>query len=341
MSNKKLFIITIFSILILTALSMGYYGLYAPNTKVEDEGIIFIKKGDSVQDIANLLKTKKYISDTWTFKMISDLKKYSKNIKPGRYKIKNAISFSKLVNKLRIGEQEPVDFTFNNIRTIKELSVIAYKKLNVDSTAILELSQDSSYLKSINFTRETLPVIFIPNTYKIYWNVSAKKFYSLMIREYHKFWNEKRLELCENIGLTPVEIITVASIVEEESNKLDEFSKIAGVYINRIKRNWPLEADPTLKFIIKDFTVKRILNKYKKIDSPYNTYKYSQIPPGPIRITSIQAIKSVLFFEHHNYFFFCAKDDFSGYHSFSNNLRQHNIYARKYRQALNKARIYK
>lgn len=341
MSNRTLFVITIFLILILTSLSMGYYGLYAPNTKVEDEGIIFIQKGDSIQDIANLLKTKKYISDTWTFKMISNLKKYSQNIKPGRYKIENAISFNKLVNKLRIGEQEPVDFTFNNIRSIKELSVIAYNKLNIDSNNIVKLSKDSAFLKSINFTKESLPVIFIPNTYKIYWNISARKFYSIMLREYHKFWNDKRLKLCKEIGLSPIEITTVASIVEEESNKLDEYNRIAGVYINRIKRNWALEADPTLKFIIKDFTVKRILNKYKKIDSPYNTYKYASIPPGPIRITSIQAIESVLHFEAHNYFFFCAKEDFSGYHNFSTTLRQHNIYALKYRRALNNEKIYR
>ena len=183
--------------------------------------------------------------------------------------------------------------------------------------------------------------MFIPNTYEFFWNTGPEEFTDRMKVEYDKFWQGERDRHAKKLGMTRSEVVTLASIVDEETLFDEENSRVAGVYINRIEKGIPLQADPTLKFALGDFTRQRILNDDKKIDSPYNTYKYRGLPPGPISIPSISAIESVLNYEKHNYIFFCAKADFSGYHAFARTLAQHNRNARAYQDALNKARIYR
>jgi UPF0755 protein len=183
--------------------------------------------------------------------------------------------------------------------------------------------------------------LFIPNTYEFYWNTSADKFIERMYVEYKHFWSKSRLNKAQKIKLTPEQVIILASIVEEETIKDDEKPTVAGVYLNRLHKNIRLQADPTVRFAVGDFEIKRILNKHLKIDSPYNTYKYAGLPPGPICIPTISSIDAVLNYKKHDYLYFCAKDDFSGYHAFAKTLKQHNINATKYRKALNKNRIYK
>ena len=196
-------------------------------------------------------------------------------------------------------------------------------------------------MQSDGFKRENIISVFIPDTYEFYWNTSPEKLYTRMLREYKKFWNSDRIGKSENIDLSPLEVSVLASIIDEEASKQDEKPRIAGVYLNRLKRGIPLQADPTIKFAINNFTVNRILYKHLEVDSPYNTYKHAGLPPGPIGCPSVEGIEAVLNAEKHDYIFFAAKADFSGYHNFSRTLSEHNRYANQYQKELNKRRIYR
>ena len=190
------------------------------------------------------------------------------------------------------------------------------------------------------FVRETFPAMFIPNTYEFYWNTSAERFIQRMNGEYKIFWSDDRIAKAENLKLKPVEVSVLASIIELESMHNDENQTIAGVFINRLKKGMPLQSDPTIIFAWQDFSIRRVLNKHREIKSPYNTYRNRGLPPGPICIPSISSIDAVLNYEKHNYLYFCAKDDFSGYHNFAGTLSEHNRNARLYQHALNKRRIF-
>lgn len=213
------------------------------------------------------------------------------------------------------------------------------KQIEADSASIAKLLHDKDYVGKLGFNERTLPAMFLPDTYEFYWNTDAESFISRMLQEYNKFWNEDRKKAAKDKGLSPVEVSILASIVDKETNKTDEMPRIAGVYINRLHSNWLLQADPTLIFAIGDFSIKRVLNVHKEIESPYNTYKYIGLPPGPICIPSVAAVKAVLNAENHNYFYFCAKEDFSGYHNFAKTLTEHNHNAVKYQNALNQRGI--
>ena len=206
---------------------------------------------------------------------------------------------------------------------------------------LLCLLNDSVYCDSLGFTPETINALFIPNTYEIYWNISADKFIRRMKREYDAFWTPERLKKAEEIGLTPVEASILASIVEEETAASDEYPIVAGLYINRLHAGIPLQADPTVKFAVGDFSLQRILFEHLEIDSPYNTYINTGLPPGPIRIPSKKGIDSVLNYTKHNYIYMCAKEDFSGTHNFASNYADHMANARKYWKALNERKIFK
>ena len=240
---------------------------------------------------------------------------------------------------LRSGIQEPVQLVFNNIRTPEKLAGMIAGQIEADSLEILSLFSNTVLMEKHQFSRETIMGVFIPNTYEIYWNTSGEEFLDRMVREYRIFWNEKRLARARRIELEPMEVMTLASIVDEETFMKEEEVRIAGVYINRLNRHIRLHADPTVKFAAGDMNITRVLNKHLKIDSPYNTYRHGGLPPGPIVIPSISAIDAVLNYERHNYLYFCAKEDFSGYHNFAKTLAQHNKNARSYQNALNRRKI--
>ena len=246
-----------------------------------------------------------------------------------------------LINHLRSGNQQPVKLIFNNIRDIEQLSKRVSEQIEIDSASIINFLKDSSSISELGFDKHSISTLFIPNTYEIFWDVSVQKFMNRMLREYENFWNSERKASAERLGMSISEVVILASILDKETQKNDEKPIIAGVYINRLKRRWLLQADPTLIYAIGDFNIKRVLNVHKKIDSPYNTYKYQGLPPGPICIPSISSIDAVLNYTEHNYLYFCAKDDLSGYHEFARNIRQHNQNAEKYRKALDKLRIWK
>lgn len=318
----------------------GYYFVFYPNTRVADDGIIYVKRGATVDSVFDVLQSRGYIKNIYTLRKVADMKKYSLGLKNGRYKIPDGLNNNQLINFLRSGKQEAVKFTFNNIRTMDDFASGVSAQLDITPDEIVALADSNGFVHELGFTKENFIGMFIPNTYEIYWNIPARDFIGKMNREYKKFWNEERREKAEEASLSPMDVTILASIIEEETVQADEYPVIAGVYINRLHQNIPLSACPTLKFAWGDFTLKRILNKHLEIDSPYNTYKYTGLPPGPVRMPSVNVIDAVLNYQKHDYLFFCAKSDFSGRHNFSKTLRQHNEYAKQYHAELNKRKIY-
>ena len=264
-----------------------------------------------------------------------------KNIKPGKYKITKGLSNIELVRLLRSGKQEPIKLTFQNIRLKTDFAGYIGKNFEIDSSAFLNMLDSIDLVRQYGFDEETIFCMFIPNTYELYWNTSKEKFFERMQKEYVKFWHTERLAQAKAIGLSPVQVSILASIVDQEALLNREMVRIAGVYMNRLNRGIKLEADPTVIFANGDFTVKRVLYNLLQKDSPYNTYKYIGLPPGPICMPSVAAIDAVLHFEKHNYIYFCAKEDFSGLHNFASNVTEHQMNARKFQQALNNRGIKK
>jgi len=340
---SRFFLYALF-ILIIAALIVAYQ-LYKvilkPNTWVKDDQAtsVYIPTGSSYEDLKTILYEKGIVINRNNFEWLAKKKNLPKNIHPGRYMVKDGMSNDELINLLRSGEQTPVKIIFNNIRTKEEFTNKIAAQIEPDSADIIRIINDSSYIKIFGFTPETILTLFIPNTYEVYWNITAKDFIDRMYTEYNKFWNTKRRQKAEQVGLEPVEVSILASIVEKETSKDDEKPTIAGVYFNRMKYNWRLQADPTVVYAWGDFNIKRVLNLHKRIDSPYNTYVYYGLPPGPICIPSIASIDAVLNREDNSYLFFCAKDDFSGYHVFANTHAQHIVNANKYRKALDERNI--
>lgn len=343
--NKVIKRISIISTVLVALLALlggsGYYYTFYPNTTVSDNGILYIQDSNSIFQVSQEMRRRGYIKNPNTLRGVARLKKYTSPVKPGRYRIREGMSNNELINMFRAGIQAPVQFTFNNIRTLDEFAEVSSEQLAISKDSLLELLHDPDVIADLGFDSTNIIAMFIPNTYEIYWKISANDLLQRMKKEYNRFWNESRIAKATEMGLSPEEVVTLASIIEEETTKVEEYPIIAGVYINRIKQGMKLDACPTLKFALGDFTIGRILDRYLKIDSPYNTYMYAGLPPGPIRITSIKVIDSVLNFQRHDYLFFCAKSDFSGYHNFSKTLRQHNIYANEYHRELNKRKIWK
>lgn len=345
--TKKRIGLTIFTVLVILfifALAFGYW-LYrmalSPNVKTADgkDAVVFIHTGSDYEQARTALIEAGLLINTKSFEWVAKRKDYPTHVKPGRYVIVNGTNNNRLVNMLRGGLQSPVMVTFNNIRNVNQLSGRISKQIEADSASITTLLHNKEYIKAIGFNTFTIPALFIPDSYEFYWDTDAQEFVQRMQQEYDRFWNKERLDKAKKIGLSPVEVSTLASIVCKETNKGDEMPRIAGVYLNRLRNNWPLQADPTLVFALNDFSLKRVLNVHKEVESPFNTYKHTGLPPGPICIPSLVAINSVLDAEKHNYFYFCAKDDLSGYHNFAKTLAEHNQNAAKYQRELNKRGI--
>jgi len=319
-----------------------YSRVFVSNVNLTSEHVIFyIPTGTGYEEVVNSLEEQHIIGDRRSFSWVARKKLYDTAVKPGRYKISNGISNNELINLLRSGNQDPVMVVFHNIRTLNELSGRVSGYLEADSVDFLEYFTDDALPARYGLTRQTFTTLFIPNTYEFFWTTTPEEFTERMDREYKDFWEGKRDKQAVEMGMTRAEVVTLASIVDEETLFDEENPTVAGLYINRLKRGIPLQADPTLKYALGDFSVQRILNGDKNIDSPYNTYKYKGLPPGPISIPSVSAIDGVLNFEKNKYIYMCARADFSGYHAFASTLAQHNANARAYQQALNRNKIYR
>ncbi|MBK5202406.1 MAG: endolytic transglycosylase MltG [Prolixibacteraceae bacterium] len=338
--NKIIFFIIAIG-LIITGLKAYQYYQFAFSPNVKKSGNIIIPNNATYQQVLDSLQKKEIIINEKAFKWVAKKKNYPLNIKTGNYEFKSGMNNNHIVNMLKAGLQKPVSVIINNLRTIEQLAGIVSHYIAPDSVTLLQSLRDTTLIKKLGYNKFTFPVIFIPNTYQVYWTTTPEKFILRMKREYNNFWNEKRKGEAELLGLSPVEVITLASIIQEETNKKKEKPIVAGLYLNRLKKGIPLQSDPTVKFALEDSSVRRILKKYLKIDSPYNTYKYAGLPPGPINFPEISSIESVLHPDSNNYIYMCAKEDFSGYHNFTNNLRTHMNNARKYQRALTKMKIMK
>lgn len=293
---------------------------------------LYIPTNSDYQYVKNEISSLNVLKSKRAFNWLAKRLHYDENVHPGRYVLVDGMTNQQLINMLRMGYQTPVKVVFNNMRNVEQLAGRISEQIEADSLSIIN---------EINSKDDVDATTFIPNTYEFYWNTGAEDFVAKMVAEHNRFWNENRLHKADVLKLTPRQISILASIIDKETVKTSEMPRIAGVYINRLLKRWPLQADPTLVFALGDYNIRRVLDIHKNIDSPYNTYKYAGLPPGPICIPSIAAIDAVLNAEKHNYFYFCAKDDLSGYHVFARNITEHNKNAEKYRRALNKNKIYK
>ncbi len=299
-----------------------------------------IGSNDTYKTVANRLYDDHVVNDLVSFSFIAKVLGYQDNVKPGLYTVAPKMTNLELIRVLRSGKQSPIRVTFNNVRTKEDLAEKITANMEISEEQFLHLIQDSVYIRKYNFNEETIMSMFVPNTYELWWNTSAEALFDRMYKEYESFWTDERKQKASTMGLNQTEVSTLASIVQAESQKADERPTIAGVYLNRLKLGMPLQADPTLVFALGDFELKRVLNVHKETDSPYNTYMYAGLPPGPINLPDINSLDAVLNAKDHNYLYFCAKEDFSGYHSFASSLAQHNANARRYQAALNAAKIY-
>jgi UPF0755 protein len=342
MNKKRIYIILIVCLVLMLGTATNFsLKLFRSNTNKQfDQGYLYIPTGSNLDDVVAIIKAQQILNNTESFKWVASKMNF-KNIKPGKYKITKGLSNIELVRLLRSGKQEPIKLTFQNIRLKTDFAGYIGKNFEIDSSAFLNMLDSIDLVRQYGFDEETIFCMFIPNTYELYWNTSKEKFFERMQKEYVKFWHTERLAQAKAIGLSPVQVSILAPIVDQEALLNREMVRIAGVYMNRLNRGIKLEADPTVIFANGDFTVKRVLYKLLQKDSPYNTYKYIGLPPGPICMPSVAAIDAVLHFEKHNYIYFCAKEDFSGLHNFASNVTEHQMNARKFQQALNNRGIKK
>ena len=322
-------------IVLLAALGIGYYYLLSPLSQEEENWFLYIDRDDNVDSVYTKLSAIAKPHAMTGFKTVADFKGYGDNVKRGRYAVKPGVSAWALYNILNRGEQTPLNVPISSVRTLDRLAGAVSKKLELDSLDLLKAITDPATCRKYGYTPETMPSMFIPDSYNMYWTVSVEEFLDRMKKECEKFWTEERLQKAKQVGLTPVEVSTLASIVTEETRATQEKPTVAGLYINRLKKGMLLQSDPTVKFAMHDFTIRRILNRMLSTDDPYNTYKYKGLPPGPIRIPLKEDLDAVLNYEHHDYLYMCAKEDFSGTHNYARNEAEHMANARRYHQALN------
>lgn len=320
-----------------------YSSIFSPNTAFNNESaFVFVPTGSSFNEVKNQLEP--LLVDIESFESVANKKGYSTNIKAGKYAIKKGMNNNDIVNTLR-SQNIPVKVSFNNQESVANLAGRIASQIEADSLSLLNAFNDQSFLEANSFNDDTKLSLYIPNSYEFFWNTSAEGFRDRMLEEYNKFWNNNRLEKANNINLSKEEVIALASIVQKETAKVDERPRVAGVYLNRLKKNILLQADPTVIYAIKkgtgkyDTIIKRVLKKDLEYNSPYNTYKYAGVPPGPIAMPDITSIDAVLNSETHEYYYFVADLKNFGYHKFAKTLRQHNLNAQEYHRWLNAQNI--
>jgi UPF0755 protein len=334
---KKLAAYLIFSMLLITFIFYGYQIIYTPNILIEKQDKLFvIKAGDDYRKVQERLVDQGIVNDMVSFSFLARLMNFDDEIHPGRYYLKANMTNIQAIRALKMGRHEAVKVTFTYIRLRDELGEKITKNIGVTSKEFQEALDNfiDSPQNTEKFTSKTILCMFIPNTYEIYYNISPEDFILRMHQEYGRFWNDARKQKALETGLTPIQVSILASIVQAENSKPSEAPRIAGLYINRLKAGIPLQADPTLVYASGDFSLKRVLNVHKQIESPYNTYKYAGLPPGPINVPQIPMIDAVLNYEKHTYLYMCAKEDFSGFHNFASTLEEQNRNAHKYQHAL-------
>lgn len=344
--KKILWAIALIGLVAAAIFAYYVYGtMLSPNTKfANNEAYIYVSAGANYEDVREQLIP--LLEDMDAFDALADRKKYSTNLKAGRFVIKKGMSNNDIINSIR-SNNLPIQLSFNNQESLEKLAGRISVQIDADSTTLIDAMRDKTFLTNNGFTEATALGMYIPNSYEFFWNTSAEGFRERMLKEYNRFWNTNREAKAKAIGLTRDQVMTLASIVHEESKQASEQPRIAGVYMNRIRIGMPLQADPTLKFAAyklpeyKNTVIKRVLNKHKDIDSPYNTYKNTGLPPGLIAMPDISAINAVLNYEKHKYLYFAANAQKLGFHKFAKTLTQHNVNARAYQRYLSSQGINK
>lgn len=321
-----------------------YSAMFKPNTAFNnEEAYIFIPSNANFSQVKDQLEP--LLLDMGKFEALAKRKQYTTSIKPGRYAIKKGMSNNDIINSIRINNL-PIQIAFNNQESLQALAGRISTQIEADSLQLIEAMTDEDFLKKNGFSGATALGMYLPNSYEFFWNTSGEQFRDRMLKEYQRFWTESRQAKAKQLNMSINDVMTLASIVYEESKMADEQPRVAGVYVNRLKLGMPLQADPTLKFAAyqlpeyQNTVIKRVLNKHKEIDSPYNTYMYAGLPPGLITMPDISAIDAVLNYEKHNYLYFAADAKNVGYHKFAKNLSQHNANAREYQRYLSSKGIY-
>lgn len=330
-----------FSILLGGVFSFNYLWKYLGGNVSDKQEYLYISTGADFEKVMQNIRENGIVNDTATFRWAAEKMDYIHRVKPGRYRLNEGMSNRRLINMLKSGNQEPVQLYFQNIRLKENFAGMLGHKLEADSLSIIHLLDSADFAKAYGFNTDNIYTVFIPNSYEVYWNTTASDFFRKMFAEYQKFWNKERQAKANKLGLNPIQVSILASIVDGEALVDREMPIIAGLYLNRLKKGMKLESDPTVIFANRDFTIRRVLNKHLAKESPYNTYRNVGLPPGPINMPSIAAIDAVLNPQKHNYIYMCAKEDFSGTHNFAVVLAEHQANARKFQQALNERNIKK
>jgi UPF0755 protein len=322
-------------LVILVLFSIVLWQIFGPNIKNPDKRFLFIRTNSSYAQVKDSLLKDGFIKGDFWFNKIADYVDYTKNIKPGKYRVSNGMSVYHLVKMLRSGNQVPVNLIITKLRTKEDLAKKISRSFETDSATVIHFLNNNDSLSKFDVDSNTVMTVVIPNTYTYTWTTSLGNIFKKLYAEEKIFWNQDRMAKAQKLQLTPKQVYIMASIVEEETNKQDDKSKIASVYLNRMKKGMRLAADPTIKFAMKDFELKRIYHKYLQYPSPYNTYLNSGLPPGPICTPSIKTIDAVLDAPETDYLFFVARADFSGFSDFAATYQEHLVYAKAYQQALN------
>jgi UPF0755 protein len=342
---KKVVIALLFILFIIGGAG-GYFAyktIFSPNINSIDKKslIIYIPTGSNFDDVVHILDKNNVLKNRATFEFLAEKKQYKNIVKPGKYRILANMSNNALINLLRAGIQEPIELNFNGIKTKYQLVSRLCRRIEADSNSLYKAMNDNSYLGKFGFNRDNVQALFIPNTYEFFWNTSVDDFFNRMAKEYKIFWTDARKNKAKEVGLSQTDITILASIVQSEQCCDNTEKKIiAGLYLNRLKKNMLLQSDPTVIFAIGDFTIQRVSLEQTNFQSPYNTYVNKGLPPGPIGFAQESSIDAVLNYNKNNYIFMCAKDDLSGKHYFSTTYEQHCVYAQKYREALNDRNIH-
>jgi UPF0755 protein len=321
----------------------AYQIVYTPNVESKGEPVyVLIPRGATYEQAMDSIDAKKVVVDRLSLRFMAKLMDYPELVKPGRYELENGLTNYQLIAKLRSGDQDPVKLTYTNVRLKKDLAQKLSTFIDASPAEIDSLLNSPAFTRKLGFDTTTILTMFIPNTYEMYWTTSAPEMLERMKKEYDKYWTPARVAKAEKQGLTKKEVSILASIVQAEQGlHPDERPRIAGVYLNRLQKGMLLQADPTVVFATGDFTIRRVLNVHLRTDSPYNTYRNKGLPPGPINLPSITSLEAVLNPEQHSYIYFCAKEDFSGYHAFATNEAEHRRNAARFHAAMNARKIMK
>lgn len=323
-------------LLLLTGAVAGYYLFLRSNVSLPsaDKSYLYIPTGAGFNDVLKLLDEKKLLKDKSSFVLIATSSGYDKKVIPGKYRLQPGMNNYELIRLLHSGKQEPVKLVVKGSQSLDRFIEYVSANLEIEEGALREKLNDAEFLGSLHLKKETAACFIVPNTYEMFWNISLNKFLEKMEAGYDKFWTEERINLCKEAGLTRTEVVTMASIIEKETDKESDLPVIAGVYINRLAKGMKLQADPTVLFAINGNGIQRVGGAMLDYDSPYNTYKYPGLPPGPICIPSVQAVDAVLHYQKHDYIYFCARADGSGYSDFTASYKEHQLNARRYQKYL-------